>query len=119
MLDELRGGSSCAELRWAGRNGFVCVGHWHNLFMMYFHFLYFIEAAPPYPLVAASHPFRFRRFFGDERDRTQFAAGAATDAARGTLRISLGVADCVATETELSLSDVAAMLRGDLVIPQL
>ena len=114
----LSGGSSCSRLPGAG--GLVCVGHWHDGYQMYFHFLYELDPAPPHAVRAVSYPFRFRRFFGDERDRVQYAAGTTLDARAGnaTLRISFGVADCVAAETTLRVPDVVAMLSGDLVMPR-
>ena len=115
-LSEVRGGSSCSEMELDGQPGRVCIGHWHNDFSMYFHFLYFMERWPPYRITSASFPFRFRPFYADERDRTQFVAG--TLRIGGTLHISLGIADCVAVESTIQLDDVAAMLRGDLVIPR-
>lgn len=126
-LDEVRGGSSCsrmprrdvAGLVPPGVDGLVCVGHWHNHFALYVHFLYLVEDAPPYRVAAVSYPFRFRRYFDDQRDRVQFAAGTAVDEASSTLRISFGIADCVASETAIPTPDVAAMLRGDLVVPRL
>lgn len=126
-LDELRGGSSCARMPRRdvtglvppGLDGLVCIGHWHNDFSLYMHFMYLVENVPPYRVTAVSYPFRFRRFFDDERDRVQFAAGTAVDEASGILRISFGIADCVASETAIPTPDVAAMLRGDLVVPRL
>ena len=103
----------------AGQDALVCIGHWHNNYAMYLHFMYLVEEAPPYRVAAVSYPFRFRRYFDDERDRIQFAAGTSIDEAARTLRISFGVADCVASETTISTAEVAAMLRGDLVLPRL
>ena len=119
-LEHLRGGSTCSEITSSppgalSRNARVCVGHWHNSFGLYIHFFYLLEPTPPYAVSAVSHPFRFRRFFDDDRDRVQFATGTTLSADGSLLRIFFGIADCVAAETALPVDDVRMMLSGELV----
>jgi len=121
QLPHLHAGSTCSALSITSNsnNFLVCVGHWHNSFGLYFSFLYKMQSMPPYRIVAVSYPFRFRRYFDDDRDNIQFASGTALDAEAARLRISFGVADCVAAETTVRLADVHAMLSGNLVMPRL
>ena len=48
----------------AGQDALVCIGHWHNNYAMYLHFMYLVEEAPPVEnaeeLVAAARPYPFR-----------------------------------------------------------
>ena len=126
QLPQLHAGSTCSALGTTSNSSagpepppLVCVGHWHNSFGLYFSFLYKMQSMPPYRIVAVSYPFRFRRYFDDDRDNIQFASGTALDAEAARLRISFGVADCVAAETTVRLADVHAMLSGNLVMPRL
>ena len=122
QLPHLRGSTNCVRLR--SRN--ICVAHWHNDFMRYYHWLYAFRTRPPYDVTAVSYPFRFLRYFHSDppdkaRDRLQFAAGLAPVASTAAtlepemLTITYGVADCIAAEANITVGDVFAMLAGELI----
>ena len=122
-LAEIRGSTTCVMLRDLN----ICIAHWHNNFMRYYHWIYAFTPRPPYTVAAVSYPFRFLRFYvrdppDKQRDRLQFAAGLApmpgTAVAAGEpshLTVSYGVGDCLCAETNISVAEVMAMLRGELV----
>jgi hypothetical protein len=102
----------------------IGVGHYRTTHAVYFHFLYELEPAPPFAVVRASRPFRFRSLplrrgakgplQRPDRSRgpqeVQFASGLYHAKAHGRLVITYGVGTRASLNTSISVAAARRML---------
>jgi len=77
----------------------------------YVHYLYRLEAQPPFRLLNVSAAFSFPRWFNSSLDDIQFGAGLARRGA-DSLALSFGVGDCAALEVRVPVARVRAWVGG-------
>ena len=77
----------------------------------YVHYLYRLEAAPPFRLLNVSTAFSFPRWFNSSLDDIQFGTGLARRGA-DSLALSFGVGDCAALEVRVPVERVRAWVGG-------
>lgn len=77
----------------------------------YLHYLYRLEAQPPFRLLNVSAAFSFPSWFNSSLDDIQFGAGLARRGA-DSLALSFGVGDCAALEVRVPVARVQAWVGG-------
>lgn len=111
----LRGGSPLVQL---GKTSLVGMAH-RTLTQRrsggtdrkYLHYLYRLEAQPPFQLLNVSAAFSFPPWFNSSLDDIQFGAGLARRGA-DSLALSFGVGDCAALEVRVPVERVRAWVGG-------